>query len=71
MCRKQETFCTLMCVLSIYRSVNIVVVMVTGYSTKIYSVSGMLYYCKSSGLSFSFTVRTRNDTSYYTDYFDN
>ena len=32
-----ETFCTLLCLIN-YRSVIIVVVMVTGYSTKIYSV---------------------------------
>ena len=51
-----ETFCTLLCLIN-YRSVIIVVVMVTGFGTKIYSV----YYCKRSGLIFSFTVRTKNN----------
>ena len=36
--------------------------MVTGYSTKIYEVLRILYYCKRRGLTFSFTVRTKSNT---------
>ena len=46
-----ETFCTLLCLIN-YRSVIIVVVMVTGYSTNILRILS-LYYCKRSGLTFS------------------
>ena len=43
-----------------YRSVVVVVMDVTGYSTN--NILRLLYDCKRSGLTFSFTVRTKNNT---------
>ena len=58
-----ETFCTSLCLIN-YQSVIIIVVVIVMvmlpviFSTKIYSV-----YCKRSGLTFSLTVRTKNNAS--------
>ena len=60
-----ETFCTMLCLIN-YRSV---IVVVLSWLPVIFSVFKnipvlrILYYCKRSGLTFSFTVRTKNNAS--------